>query len=367
MNKIFEYKIYPNPHQLKRLEHILEQARLLYNSALEQRIKEWKENQKSITYYHQAKSFKGKYDIPASLAQAVLRKLDIAYQSFFRRKHGFPRFKPVQRYNCIELRQWKTDGYLKDNKLRLWRMVIKIKGGRDIQGIPKQARLIKRIDDWYWQIICELPDVKPKKRIKTAIGLDMGLISFLTDSDGNQIKPPKFFRKSEKKLVKEQRILSRRKRGGYRKNQARRQVAKTHLKIKRQRLDWLHKFSKKYSDFDLIVVEKLNIRGMLKNHHLAKSIQDASWNLFLQLLRYKAECAGSHFVAINPQWTSQICSRCGAVVQKSLSQRTHICPECSLVIDRDINASKVILKQGRAYLSGSKNISFCVEPRISRL
>ncbi|MBL7155047.1 MAG: transposase [Candidatus Portnoybacteria bacterium] len=368
MIKIFEYKIYPNTTQLQKLEYILEQAKFLYNSALEQRITEWRENQKSITYYHQAKFFKGKYEIPASLTQAVLRKLDITYKAFFRRRHGFPRFKPEQQYTCIELRQWKTDGYLtEDRKLRLWKMTIKLKGGRNIQGIPKQTRLIKRIDGWYWQIICELPDVKPKKKIKTAIGLDMGLKAFLADSDENQVKAPKFFRKSEKKLIKEQRILSCRKKGGYRRNQARQQVAKTHLKIKRQRLDWLHKLSKKYSDFDLIAVEKLNIQGMLRNHHLAKSIQDASWNLFLQLLRYKAESAGSHFIEVNPRYTSQFCSRCGAIVKKSLSQRTHICPECSLAMNRDINASKNILEQGRAYLSGSRNISFCDEPRISRL
>jgi len=346
MRRIIEFKIYPNKTQLQKLEYILNQARLLYNSALEQRITEWKDNKKSVSYYDQAKHFKSKYRIPASLTQAVLRRLDITYQSFFRRGHGFPRFKPAHRYNCIELRQYKIDGWMFKGKLKLWKMLIKTSNHRKLDGVPKQGRLIKRVDGWYWQITCELPDTKPVKKIKTAIGIDVGLTSFLTDSKGEKVKPPKFFRKSEYKLIKEQRILSRRKKGGYKRRQARTQVAKTHLKIRRQRLDWLHKLSRKYSNYNLVAVEKLNIAGMLRNHHLAKSIQDASWNLFLQLLDYKVEETGGHLVKVNPAYTSQICSKCGAIVKKSLSVRTHICPECSLVIDRDENASINILRRG---------------------
>jgi len=346
MTKIIEYKIYPNKTQLQKLEYILNQARFLYNSALEQRITEYKENKKSVNYYDQAKSFKGKYRIPASLTQAVLRKLDITYKAFFRRGNGFPRFKPFQRYNIIELRQYKVDGWMDNGKLKLWKMLIKTSNHRKLEGIPKQGRLIKRITGWYWQITCELPKVKPIKKIKTAIGIDMGLTSFLTDNLGNHIKPPKFFRKSEKKLMKEQRILSKRKKGSYKRNQARQQVAKTHLKIKRQRMDFLHKLSYKYANYNLICVEKLNIAGMLKNHFLAKSIQDASWNLFFQLLSYKAENAGNYLVKVNPAYTSQICSNCGAIVKKSLSVRTHICPECSFIKDRDENASINILRRG---------------------
>lgn len=346
MIKIIEYKLYPNKTQLHKLEYILNQARLLYNSALEQRITKYKENKKSTSYYDQAKHFKGKYRIPASLTQAVLRKLDITYQAFFRRGNGFPRFKPYQRYNCIELRQYRVDGWLDNGKLKLWKMLIKTSNHRKLDGIPKQGRLIKRIDGWYWQITCELPDKAKVKKIKTSIGIDVGLKSFLVDSENNVVKPPKFFCKSERKLIKEQRILSRRKKGGYKRRQSRQQLAKIHLKIKRQRLDFLHKLSYKYSNYNLICVEKLNISGMLKNNHLAKSISDAGWNLFSQLLNYKAENAGNYLVKVNPAYTSQICSGCGAIVKKSLSVRTHICPECSLIIDRDHNASINILRLG---------------------
>ena len=346
MIRIIEYKIYPNNTQLQKLEYILNQARLLYNSALEQRITEWKENKKSITYYHQAKFFKGKYRIPASLTQSVLRKLDITYQAFFRRRHGFPRFKPSQRYNCIELRQYKTDGELRNGKLHLWKMDIKIKGGQEIQGIPKQGRLVKRIDGWYWQITCKLPETPKIKKIKTAIGFDMGLTSYIVDSQNNYVKPPKFFRKSEKKLIKEQLILSRRQKKSYKRKQAIKQVAKTHLKIQRQRKDWLHKLSKKYADYHLIAIEKLKIRNMLKNRHLSKSISDASWGIFFNYLRYKAEEAGSYLIEVDPKYTSQICSQCGALVQKSLAVRTHICSECGFIADRDFNSSLEILSRG---------------------
>ena len=345
MLKIIEYKIYPNNTQLQRLEYILNQARLLYNSALEQRITEWKEHQKSITYYHQAKSFKGKYRIPASLTQSVLRKLDITYKAFFRRGHGFPRFKPIQRYNCIELRQYKTDGELRKGKLHLWKMDIKIKGGQEIVN-PKQGRLIKKVDGWYWQITCKFPNKEKVKKIKTIIGIDVGLTSFLTDSENNKIKPPKFFRQSEKKLIKEQRILSKRKKGGYKRKQAIKQVAKIHLTIQRQRKDWLHKLSRKYANYDLVAIEKLKIRNMLRNRHLSKSISDASWGIFFNYLRYKVEYTGSYLIEVEPKYTSQICSQCGAYIQKSLSVRTHICSECGFIADRDWNASLNVLRAG---------------------
>jgi putative transposase len=123
-------------------------------------------------------------------------------------------------------------------------------------------------------------------------------------------------------------------------------VARTHLKIQRQRKDWLHKLSKQYAEYNLIAIEKLKIGNMLKNRHLSKSISDASWGIFFNYLRYKAECAGSHLIEVNPRYTSQICSQCGALVCKSLSVRTHICSECGFIADRDYNASLNILRAG---------------------
>src|SRR5690606_18951524 len=126
------------------------------------------------------------------------------------------------------------------------------------------------------------------------------LTSYITDSQGNHIKPPQFFRKSAKKLTQQQRVLSRRKKGGYKRNQARKHVAKTHLKIQRQRKDWLHKLSNQYAQYDMIAIEQLRITNMLKNRHLSKSISDASWGIFFNYLRYKAESAGSYVIEVNP-------------------------------------------------------------------
>lgn len=363
--KVIEYKLYPNKTYLTRLEFTLEQTRFLYNEALEQRITSWKENQKGLNYYDQAKIFKGKYPISAMLTQCVLKRLDTTYQRFFKKNSSFPRFKSKDRFRSIDIRQWGLNASLKDGKLRYDKMLIRTSNHRELEGIPKTGRIVKRADGWYLQVTCEVDGQSLKTKIKTAIGLDMGLKYLVADSKGNTIQAPKMFRKTEAKLAKQQKVLSRRVKGSNGRRKAREIVAKTHLKISRQRKDFLHKASYKYAQYDLIAVEKLNIKGMLKNHHLAKSISDASWNILLQLIRCKAENAGSYFVEVNPRYTSQKCSGCGAIVQKSLSIRTHICPECSLMIDRDHNASLNILRAGIA-LGGEMGLPISLKPETAR-
>lgn len=363
--KVIEYKLYPNKTYLAKLEFTLEQARLLYNEALEQRITSWKENQKGLNYYDQTKLFKSKYPISAMLTQCVLKRLDTTYQRFFKKSSNFPRFKSKDRFRSIDIRQWGLNASLKDGKLRYDKMLIRTSNHRELEGIPKTGRIVKRADGWYLQVTCEIENQPQKKEIKSSIGLDMGLKYLVADSEGGTIQAPKFFRKTETKLAKQQRILSRRIKGSSERRKAKEIVAKTRLKISRQRKDFLHKTSRKYADYDLIAVEKLNIRGMLKNHHLSKSISDASWNILLQLIRYKAENAGSYFVEVNPRYTSQKCSGCGAIVQKSLSVRTHICPECSLTIDRDYNASLNILRAGIA-LGGEIGLPISLKPEATK-
>jgi putative transposase len=363
--KVIEYKLYPNKTALAKLEFTLEQARFLYNKALEERITSWKEKQKGINYYDQTKSFKGQYPISAMLTQCVLKRLDTTCQRFFKKNSSFPRFKSRDRFRSIDIRQWGLNASLKEGKLRYDKMLIRTSNHRELEGIPKMGRIVKRADGWYLQVICEVEKLPLKKKIQSAIGLDMGLKYLVADSEGNTVEAPKLFRITEAKLAKQQRTLCKRVKGSYGRNKARQLVAKTHLKIQRQRKDFLHKLSYKYAQNDLIAVEKLNIRGMLKNHHLAKSISDASWNMLLQLIRYKAENAGGYFVEVNPRYTSQKCSRCGAIVQKSLSVRTHICPECSLVIDRDTNASLNILRAGIA-LGGEMGLPISLKPEATR-
>jgi IS605 OrfB family transposase len=180
-----------------------------------------------------------------------------------------------------------------------------------------------------------------------AIGIDVGLKVFLADSEGHTVENPRFYRTPQKALRRKQRQLSRRKQGSYRRHLAARTVAKTHLKINRQRCDHHFKVAKQYAErYQRIVVEDLRILNMVKNHHLSKSIMDASWGAFLAILSAKAASAGHEVIRVNPRFTSQKCHQCGEIVQKSLSVRTHVCPFCGYVTDRDVNAAKNILQAG---------------------
>src|SRR6266516_7397321 len=172
----------------------------------------------------------------------------------------------------------------------------------------------------------------------------MGLNSFLTDGEGHTVENPRFYRTSQKTLRRKQRAIACRKQGSHRRRKAARSNAQTHLKIKRQRRDFHYKIAKQYVErYQVIAVEKLSILNMVQNHSLAKSIMDASWGAFLDILSEKAERAGHTVVRVNPRFTSQKCFKCGEIVQKSLSVRTHVCPFCGYVADRDVNAAKNIL------------------------
>ncbi len=223
---------------------------------------------------------------------------------------------------------------------------------RPIEGTPKTAHLVLRADGhWYALIVCETEprtEHSPSTCEHPDLGIDVGLKSFLTDSEGHTVENPRYYRKSQATLRRKQRTIARRKKGSKRRRKASKSTAQTHLKIKRQRRDFHFKVAKPYAEqYQHIAVEQLNIDGMVKNHHLAKSIMDASWGAFLDILTAKAESAGHEVIRVNPRFTSQTCSRCGEIVQKSLSVRTHMCPICGYVEDRDVNAAKNILQVAR--------------------
>jgi putative transposase len=180
------------------------------------------------------------------------------------------------------------------------------------------------------------------------IGLDVGLKVFLADSEGHTVENPRFYRTSQKTLRRKQRMIARRKKGSHRRSKAAKSTAQTHLKIARQRRDFHYKTAKQYAEhYQVIAVEKLQILNMVHNHSLAKSILDVSWGAFLDILEVKAESAGHQVIRVNPRFTSQKCHHCGEIVQKSLSVRTHLCPFCGYVADRDVNAAQNILKIAR--------------------
>jgi putative transposase len=179
--------------------------------------------------------------------------------------------------------------------------------------------------------------------------LIVGLKVFLITSDGDSIENHRHYRKAEKALATAQRRVSRKKKDSKRWNKARKRLAKKHLKVRRQRQDFHHKTAiALVRQYDVIYIEDLRVRNMVRNHHLAKSIADAGWSQFRTTLEYKAACAGKQVIVVEPAYTSQDCSGCGERIQKTLSVRTHVCTICGLVLDRDENAALNILRVGQA-------------------
>jgi putative transposase len=241
-----------------------------------------------------------------------------------------------------------------------------------MEGTPQTVHLVLRADGhWYALMVCEtLPQTEhtPGACTHSAIGIDVGLKSFLTDSQGHTIENPRYYRKSQATLRRQQRAMCRRKKGSRRKRKAAKSAAQTHLKIARQRRDFHFKTAKQYADaYHSIAVENLQITNMVHNHHVSKSIMDASWGAFLTILEDKAARAGHQVIRVNPRFTSQKCYQCGEMVQKSLSVRTHICTSCGYVADRDVNAAKNILGRARAWPSGMAPAGEPVELRSPRL
>src|SRR6266566_8115331 len=362
--RTFEYRLYPNKDQSRLLMACLAESRIIYNGMLETIKAQCEQDGTFPSKYELEAAFKGQGEhVPATTVQMLADRLSKSLKRFLAAKKndipgvGFPRFKKPNRWHSIQLRQYSKDCYLHEDKKHLvvpkkLGHFLKIKLHRPIEGMPKTVHLVLRADGhWYALIVCETEP--PSEHLPSvcdhpAIGIDVGLKSFLTDSEGNTVENPRFYRTSQKTLRRKQRQLCRRKKDSKRRRKAARNTAKTHLKIKRQRRDFHYKVAKQYAEqYQVLAVEKLSILNLLQNHALAKSIMDASWGAFLDILEAKAASAGHQVIRVNPRYTSQKCHKCGEVVQKSLSVRTHMCPFCGYMADRDVNATQNILKRAR--------------------
>lgn len=357
LKRTYRFRLYPNKKQEKILENQLTLCRWLYNYFLAQRRDFFKEKKISISCYQQIKELPElKKERPElrkvypQVLQEVTKRVDRTFQNFFQRikakqKAGYPRFKGKRRYDSFTYPQ---NGFeIKEGKLKLSRIgEIKIKPNRKTEGKIKTLTIRKTsTQKWFASIVVELNKELPEKKpIKEAIGIDMGLNSFLTTDKGEKVENLRYLVKSENKLAKIQRWHSKKKLKSSNRQKSRLKLAKIHEKIKNQRIDFLHQLSRKLvNNFQLIAFEKLNVKGMLKNKYLSRSISDASWNRFLEILKYKAAEAGIWAVEVNSKNTSQVCSGCGNIVPKTLAVRKHKCPNCKLEIDRDINAARNIL------------------------
>lgn len=357
MIKSLKYRIYPNKEQEAKLIATLTTCRYLYNNALSERIEKYKTDKTSVSYVDQANHLsknKNEYQskVHSQVLQDTLKRLDKSFKRFFNGlkqgiRVGFPRFKAENRFRsfCYPQSGFKVlnDGtHIKLSKIG----DIKLRLSRPIEGKVKTCIVVRDIDQWFVVLTCEQLEQKQTITSKPSIGIDVGIEKLATLSDGSIIKNPRTLVESQTKLAQQQRRLSRKVKGSKNRTKQRIRVAKLHRKIRRQRDDILHKLSTHLAEkYGTIAFEDLNVKGMLKNHCLAKHISDASWNKLIQLTTYKAESAGGQVVKVDAKYTSQNCSGCGERVSKTLADRTHCCPHCGLVMDRDENAAVNILSR----------------------
>jgi putative transposase len=358
MIRAFRYPLRLNQQESAGLDEIRLACQRLYNAALEQRKDAYRKQKKSISRYDQHKDLtelreadsEGYSSISSLILRSSLNRLDEAYKAFFRRikqgeKPGFPRFKGKDRYDSFSF----SNPVIKDNLLTIPKFgQVKLHLYRPIKGIPLEAHIRKTYKGWETSIICDLGEAPSKVEIKTSTGIDVGINHFVTFSDGLEVENPRFYRKSEVLLAyRQQRLAYKKNKHSNSRKRAKLLVSKIHQHIKNQRLDFARKLAKEViNKYDLIAIEDLNIKGMVQNHNLSKSVNDASWSIFAACLNFKAEYAGKTIVAVDPRGTSQICSRCGKVVKKTLANREHNCPYCGLVLGRDHNSAIEILARG---------------------
>jgi len=373
LRKSFLYRLYPNEIQAEKLDSLLNIARELYNSCLQERRDAYKMQGESLNYYDQANELKELRQVIPEVAmlnysatQDMLRRLDKSFKAFFRRiksgdNPGYPRFKGRDRFNSITFPTYGDGIKLKNNRLYVQNVgMLKLKLHRSLEGQIKTVTLKRICDKWY-AVFSNAVEIEPLPISDKLVGIDVGIESFAVTSDGEFIENPHYLKASLRKLRVAQRSVARKKRDGSNRRKAVKLLAKQHLKVRNQRQDFQHKVARQMVDaYGLIAVEDLRINNLVRNHHLAQSISDAGWGNFLNLLSYKAEWAGRKFVKVNPNGTSQVCSACGLNVPKDLSVRIHHCPNCGISLHRDFNSALNILRLGRSLWDLTCDTGQCV-------
>jgi putative transposase len=358
----FQYRLHLTKGQQRILEQQLEECRWVYNQTLAARRDAWQQRQETLGLYDTQALLPGwKAErttlklVHSQVLQNVQLRVELAFKAFFRRVKageldaGYPRFKGFGRYDSMTYPQYGNGARLEGRKLILSKIgTVLINLHRPVEGRVKTVTLRRSsTGKWFVAFAVERASTAAVAVPEGAVGVDVGLATFATLSTGETIDNPRFFRGDERDLKRAQRRLSEQPKGSAERARRRKIVARIHERIANRRKNFAHQQSRTLiKRFGVIVFEDLRITRMLKNHCLAKSIADAAWNQFATYTRYKAEDAGRTYIEIDPRGTSQRCSRCGAVVKKSLSIRVHQCPQCGLEIDRDLNAAYNILRLG---------------------
>jgi len=358
---VFEFKAYGKSAQIKAVGDAIRTAQFIRNSCIRLWIDVKNTGKNDLNKYCAvlAAKFPFANELNSMARQASAERAWFSISRFYDNckkgvfdKKGFPQFQKDCRSVEYKTSGWKLTDDRKfitfTDKKGIGRL--KLKGTRDLHFYQinqiKRVRLVKRADGIYVQFCINVNRQEDIALSGNTIGLDVGLKEYYTDSEGVMIENPKFFRIGEKVLKRSQRRVSRKVKGSKNRGKARQILGKRHLKISRQRKDHAVKLARcVVQSNDLIAYEDLRIKNLVKNHCLAKSINDASWYQFRVWLEYFGQVFKKLTVAVNPQYTSQECSSCSEIVKKTLSTRTHVC-QCGCVMDRDENAARNILRRG---------------------
>jgi putative transposase len=362
--RAYKFRIYPDTKRQKAIDDAISMSQRLYNKLLEKTINAHKSNSNSKISQRTINQFlneiieedKEYLQLYAHVRVDIRNRLLKTYQNFFRRcqqkksganmKAGFPRFKSKDKFNSIMHIENNGSFRIEKGRLRVSKIgTMKIEQHRNIIGNVKTMTIKREGKEYYAVFTAEQIINPPKIKDTNPVGIDMGLNNFIVLSDGEAIRKPKFFKKRERRIARWQRIVARRNKGSKRREDAKFRLQEEWKGITNQSNDFMHKLSDKlvHGGFTSFAVESLHIESMLKNHRLAQSIQNASWNRFIQLLSYKAESAGMKVIKIDARNTSRECSNCGNITDMPLSVREYNCGRCGMRLDRDINAAINIL------------------------
>ena len=354
MLKAYKYRIYPDAEQMQFFAKCFGCVRFVYNRMLSDRIEHYNLTGKSLnnTPAQYKSEFTWLKEVDSLALANAQMNLNTAYRNFFRDKsNGFPKFKSKKNNNFSYTTNnqkgtvYVENGYIKLPKLK---SPVKIRQHRSFEGVIKSCTISKAPSGKYHISILVETEIQKLPASDMRVGIDVGIKDFAVLSNGESYKNPKHLRKSEKRLAKLQRDLSRKQIGSSNRNKARIKVAKLHEKIANQRMDFLHKKSTEIiRKNQAIIIEDLKVKNLMKNHNLAKSIAEVSWSRFREMLDYKSRWYGRELIIAPPDYpSSQLCSDCGnrSSQTKDLACRVYICPECGLEIDRDYNASLNLLK-----------------------
>lgn len=380
MHATYRYRLYPTKAQKRLLGQTLETCRRWYNACLEERKTAWEERKETIVKCAQLRCVKDhrREDVYAGkvhshILQVATADLDRAFQAFFRRvkageKPGYPRFRGRERFDSFGLKEYGNGFRLDGRRLKVTGIGrIAVRWHRPILGGIKTLRIRRRAGAWYASFSC---DVQPEFLPSTGaeVGIDVGVASLLSTSDGKHIGNPTWYRSEQARLRILQRRVARRKLGGANRRKAVQALARQHEHVANRRMDFLKKLVYDLvSRYDRVAVEDLQIPNMVRNPHLAKSILDAGWGYFRQHLSFKAAYAGKTVMAVAPAYTSRTCSGCGAVFEAlTLADRWVRC-DCGLSMDRDENAARNVLTLGRSAWGVTWPVAACVPQEAAGL